>query len=89
MATVFWANGLWDNATKTVKDLLVGRVTLNAIKQLSPGAGAQCSANGCHESAYNDADNDGIDDKCDTCVAMAGPMLDSDNDGTGNICEAP
>jgi hypothetical protein len=87
MATVYWADGLWNQNARIVPDPQVAKVTLNAFAQLSASSGAQCETGGCHPD-YNDADGDGIDDKCDTCVITAGPVLDSDGDGTGDICEA-
>jgi len=88
MATVDWADGLWDSKNKRLADPLVSKITLNAIAATSPGMGAECPTDSCH-SNYNDADGDLIDDKCDTCVLVYGSNLDSDYDGTGDVCEMP
>jgi len=87
MSTVDWADGLWAGygAYGHVADPVVGKITLNVFKQASPGSGAECSPE-CH-SEYNDADRDGLDDKCDLCILLGGPNRDYDGDGTGEICE--
>jgi hypothetical protein len=87
MSTVDWADGLWDPWRNQVADPLVGKITLNAINQLSPNAGAACETDACHASPYNDADADGVDDKCDNCIVQVGEQFDSDGDGTGNFCD--
>lgn len=73
VATVDWADGLWKGSGSWghVVDPQVAKVTLNIIEDLAPGSGAACNA-GCHPSDYNDADNDGVDDKCDKCVITPG-----------------
>ncbi len=36
-----------------------------------------------------DYDGDGIDDRCDNCIAVPNPdQYDGDNDGTGDACAA-
>ena len=84
-ATVRWSDGLWSLPTKRVVDPLVSRITLNVIAQFEPTSAAVCDA---LAPTANDADFDGIGDKCDNCVINPNPgQEDTDGDGTGDACE--
>lgn len=84
-ATIRWADGLFDRKTGGPSDPYVNKLMLNVLAEFQPDSAATCT----YSEHAHDFDSDGIDDTCDNCIAVANPQqIDTDGDGTGDICEA-
>ncbi|MCP4000410.1 MAG: hypothetical protein GY727_05835 [Gammaproteobacteria bacterium] len=84
-ATIDWAYGLFDKTNRVPADPYTHKIMLNVLAEFQPDSAASC----VNSAVAHDFDNDGIDDTCDNCIVIANPQqLDTDLNGTGDLCEA-
>jgi hypothetical protein len=83
-ATILWVDGLYFQHTP-VPNPYVHKIILNLLAELAPESAAAC----LHSVNARDFDSDEIHDACDNCIAVANAdQLDTNENGTGDLCEA-